>query len=387
MSHRFASAVSAHPVTQVALGEVLGEVLEQHGTSPDLAVVTFTDAHVPHAHHIAATVNSLLAPRALVGTSAVGVLGRGEGRENEPGFTLWTGSFDGTTDVVEHVDLRVDRSSGGVSVSGVEDERLASADALILFTEPWTFPLAGMLTHLSRHHPHLRVLGGVASAGHGSGQNRLIAGPHTRDSGAVGVLVPHGVLTATVVSQGCRPIGQPWTVTAAHGNVIEQLGGLPALGRLRDVMSSASPVDRALAVAGLHCGLLADDRRLDPDRGDFLVRGVVGIDESNGTVSIGAEVTVGMVVQFHVRDAATAGNDLAERLRDALSIDPTREHGALVFTCNGRGRSMFDTPHHDAAIVHHVVGPHATGLMCAGEIGPVAGRTQLHGFTASVAVF
>lgn len=387
MSHRFASAISAHPVAQAAVGEVLGEVVEQHGTGPDLAVVTFTAAHVPHAHHIAATLNSVLAPRVLVGTSAVGVVGCGIGIENEPGITLWTGSFDCDTHTLEQLDLRVEPSGQGVTVTGHDDERLATADALLLFTEPWTFPLTGMLQHLSQRHPHLRVLGGVASAGHSSGQNRLIAGQHTRDSGAVGVLVPHGVLTATVVSQGCRPIGQPWTVTAAHGNVIEQLGGQPALHRLRDVMSSISPVDRALAVAGLHCGLLADDRRLDPDRGDFLVRGVVGIDEGRATVSVSAEVTVGMVVQFHVRDASTAGDDLAMRLRDALSTDPAREHGALVFTCNGRGRSMFDTPHHDAAIVHQVVGPHTSGLMCAGEIGPVAGRTQLHGFTASVAVF
>jgi small ligand-binding sensory domain FIST len=387
MTHRFASAVSAHPVTHAAVGEVLGEVLEQLGTTPDLAVVTFTDAHVPHAEQIASTVHSVLAPTVLVGTSAVGVLGCGEGIESEPGLTLWTGRFDDAFSPVEALDLRVTRSNHAVSVSGVEDERLAAADALILLTDPWTFPLASMLDHLSQHHPHLRVLGGIASAGQSSGHNRLIVGSQSRDSGAVGVLLPPGVLTATVVSQGCRPIGQPWTVTASHGNVIEQLGGRPALERLRDIVSSASAEDRALAMAGLHCGLLADDRQLDPDRGDFLVRGVLGIDDDRGTVSVGADVAVGTVMQFHVRDAATAGEDLAVRLRDAISVDLTRQHGALVFTCNGRGRAMFDTPHHDAAIVHRVVGHHATGLMCAGEIGPVAGRTHLHGFTASVAVF
>lgn len=387
MSPRFASALSAHPATHAAVGEVLGEVLEQLGTTPDLAVVTFTDAHVPHAQQIASTVQSVLEPKVLVGTSAVGVLGCGEGIENEPGLTVWTASFGKVDGPLEALDLRVTSSGQSVSVSGVEDERLADADALLLFTEPWTFPLASMLDHVSQRHPHLKVLGGVASAGQGRGQNRLIVGSHSHDTGAVGVLLPPGVLTATVVSQGCRPIGQPWTVTAAHGNVIEQLGGRTALDRLRDIVAAAPPDDRALAMAGLHCGLLADDRRLDPDRGDFLVRGVLGIDDGRGTVSVGAEVAVGTVVQFHVRDPATAGEDLAVRLRDALSVDPTREHGALVFTCNGRGRAMFDSPHHDASIVHRVVGPHATGLMCAGEIGPVAGRTQLHGFTASVAVF
>lgn len=385
MTRRFGAALSAHPSTEVAIGEAIGTVLEQVGTSPDLAVVTFTEHHVPFARELTETLCAVVGPSALVGTSAGGVLGVGQGREAEPGLALWTAHLDGHAAGIRSFALSVVPSGGGATVVGLDDDDMAASDALVLFADPWSFPTSPLLDHLARRHPHLTVIGGLASAADVAGRNRLLTDTGVRSDGAVGVLLPPGVLTGTVVSQGCRPIGQPWTVTASHGNVLEQLGGRPALERLRELFNTVSPADRTLALSGLHCGVLADDRALDPDRGDFLVRAVLAVDDERATVTVGAEVPVGTVVQFHVRDATTAGDDLAVRL--ARTLERSDEHGALVFTCNGRGRAMFDTPHHDAQVVHHVVGPRTVGMMCAGEIGPVAGRTHLHGFTASVALF
>lgn len=389
MTAHFASALSAHHNTAAAVGEVVGAVLEQTSGQPDLAVVTFTEHHTSQARELASMLNTVLAPTCLAGASASGIVGCGEGREHEPGLALWMASGIGD---VRAISLDVAAVDGSWAVTGADDAELNDAGALLLWVDPYSFPIDALLAHLSRHHPHLAVVGGFASAGPSAGTNRLILGgsgfdARARSRGALGVLLPPGALRATVVSQGCRPIGQPWTVTSSHGNVIERLGGRPAWERLLDLMASLDERDRTLAMSGLHCGVLADDRALDPDRGDFLVRGVIGIDQEAGSVAITAPVPVGTVVQFHVRDSLTAGDDLERRLRSAVDIDGDRPHGALVFTCQGRGRAMFDTPHHDAHIVHRVLGPHHVGMMCAGEIGPVAGRTERHGFTASVAVF
>lgn len=383
MSARFASALSAHPETAVAVGEAVGAVLEQGVSSPDLAVVMFTRHHVAAAEAMVQTLDAVLRPGCLVGASASGVLACGEGREHEPGLTLWTANLDAPPRVAA---LDAVPSQGSLTVVGLNDAELEQAGALILWADPWSFPIEALVNHLAQRHPHLQVIGGAASAGDGAGTNRLVMGSTTRSSGAVAVLLPAGTLRGTVVSQGCRPIGQPWTVTRAHANVIEELGGQPAWRRLFDVVDALDEHDRALAMAGLHCGLLADDRALDPTRGDFLVRGVLAADQQAGTVSVSALVPVGTVVQFHVRDSLTAGQDLERRLADMVGVGNT-ERGALVFTCNGRGRAMFDTPHHDARIVQQVLGSQHSGMLCAGEIGPVAGRTYLHGFTASVAVF
>lgn len=388
MSRRFSAALSAHPVSAVAVGEVIGEVLERCGPTPDVAVLTYTAHHLARADEIREAVSSMIAPRALIGASAAGVLGRGQGRELEPGLALWTASFGDLGLQPRSCSLMLEPTSdGSAGVVGVEDHELASADALVLVIDPWTFPTHTFIEYVTNRHPHLRVIGGFASAGQSSGQERLMTERGVRSHGAVGLLLPSGALVDTVVSQGCRPIGQPWTVTASHTNVLEQLGGQRALDRLRDLLSTLPAEDRALAMGGLHCGVLAHDKALDPERGDFLVRGVMAIEPERGSITVGAEVPVGTVVQFHVRDAATAGDDLARQLRAALAAHPADDHAALVFTCNGRGRAMFDTSHHDAQVVQAVVGPHAVGMMCAGEIGPVAGRTHLHGFTASVAVF
>ena len=384
MTARFASALSAHPDTAIAVGELVGTVVEQLSDTPDIAVVTMTDHHVDRADELARTIHRVLTPGCLVGASAAGVLGCGEGREHEPGLALWTATLGIDAQIV---DLEAIPAEGSLAVVGVEDDDLARAGSLVLWVDPWSFPTDALLQHLARHHPHLQVVGGLASAGRGAGANRLISGASSRSRGAVGLLLPPGVLRATVVSQGCRPVEQAWTVTASQGNVIERLGGRTAWERLRDVVTALDPADRALAMNGLHCGLLADDRALDPDRGDFLVRGVIGVDQERGSVSISADVPVGTVIQFHVRDSLTAGHDLERRLRAAVTTTGDADHGALVFTCNGRGRAMFETPHHDARIVQRVLGPHHVGMMCAGEIGPVAGRTHLHGFTASVAMF
>jgi small ligand-binding sensory domain FIST len=59
-----------------------------------------------------------------------------------------------------------------------------------------------------------------------------------------------------------------------------------------------------------------------------------------------------------------------------------------VFTCNGRGTRLFGAPGHDAEAIDAVVRSGAVaGMFCAGEIGPVGGRSFVHGFTASVVLF
>ncbi|MGD9794072.1 MAG: FIST C-terminal domain-containing protein [Acidimicrobiia bacterium] len=176
-------------------------------------------------------------------------------------------------------------------------------------------------------------------------------------------------------------------MTASDGPVIGELGGRPALERLIEMITDLDETDRSLAAHGLHCGIVIEDSKLDYERGDFLIRAVLGADRERSGVAVGEAVPVGATVQFHVRDAATADEDLTILLTRAGAAQPAR--AALVFTCNGRGAHLFGHPHHDASAVQEVLGPSIplAGMFCAGEIGPLNGRNHLHGFTASVAVF
>jgi small ligand-binding sensory domain FIST len=223
----------------------------------------------------------------------------------------------------------------------------------------------------------------MASAGQGPGTNRLALDDRVFTGGAIGALIGPGIELETVVSQGCRPIGRPLVVTRAERNVIYELAGQPALERLLEMARNGMPDrDVQLINQGLHVGLVLDEHKVDFGRGDFLIRNVLGADRTNGAMAVGEIVDVGTTVQFHVRDAESADEDLRELL--ALR----HADGALLFTCNGRGTRLFDQPDHDAGVVSDLLGdPPLAGFFAAGELGPVGTRNFLHGFTASVVLF
>ena len=374
----FAAAVSEHPLATQATGEVVGDLLEKLPEPPDLAVLFVTAPHVGVLEDIAATVRRLLQPGTLVGATAVSVLAGRQEVEGSPGIALWAG----TTGAVSAHHVEVLDGGDGPILTGIDGADLEAAGAALLLADPASFPVEAVLDALAAGHPGLIVAGGVASAGFQPGANRLVLDDDLYDHGAVLVLLGSDVPVEVVVSQGCGPVGQPFTVTRSERNMLLELAGRPALDRVQETIAGLDETERAAAANGLHMGRVVDEHRLDFDRGDFLVRNVLGADRSNGAVAIGDEVEVGATVQLHVRDAVSADADLR------LLLDGHDGEAALVFTCNGRGMQLFGEPHHDASVVAESVGTTAVaGMFCAGEVGPVGGRPFLHGFTAVTVIF
>jgi small ligand-binding sensory domain FIST len=178
------------------------------------------------------------------------------------------------------------------------------------------------------------------------------------------------------------------TITAAEGNIVSELASKPAMERLGEVIGALEPEQRELAQGGVLLGVVIDENRPDYERGDFLVRPIIGADRESGSIAVGEAVRVGQTVRLHVRDGASADEDLRETLAaQGEALGPGGAAGALLFTCNGRGSHMFETPDHDAGAIEELLGAPAGGFFCAGEIGPVGGRNFLHGFTATMALF
>jgi small ligand-binding sensory domain FIST len=376
---RFAAALSEHPVASHAVGEVAGEVLEAFGgDEPDLLVVFASPHFVGAMDDLAFALTNLIQPRVMMGCTAVGVVGGAREVEDAPGLAVFAVSSSAAR--LTPAALDVQRTPDGATVTGWPDLDGDPA-TLLLLADPFSFPLDGFLARLRDDRPGLQVIGGAASAARGPGGNRLVLDGLVTTTGAVGVFVD-GLPVRAVVSQGCRPVGAPYVITRGEGNRIHELAGRSAVDRVQDTAAAASDEDRALMRGGLHLGIVVDEHRVDFERGDFLVRNVLGGDPETGALVVGDEITVGQTVQFHVRDAAAADEDLREML---AGEDAT---GALLFTCNGRGIRFFGEPDHDAAVVDQLLGPlPLAGAFCAGEVGPVAGRSFLHGFTASLALF
>jgi small ligand-binding sensory domain FIST len=377
---RFAAGLSQHPSPAVAVGEVLGQVLDRLGPDnpPDLALLFVTPPHAGALEDAARAIRDMLHPRALLGCAAVSVVGGGREVEQSPGVSLWAGM----TGPVTPFHLTVVDTPDGQTVTGWPDDIDDDPSALLLIPDPFSFPTDLCLQRLAQDRPGLVVVGGAASAARGPGGNRLVIGDRVVTEGAVGVFLPSSLTVTTVVSQGCRPVGTPYAVTRAEDNVVFELGGKPALERLQEVAAAASEADRRLLSQFIHIGRVIDERKVDFDRGDFLIRNVLGADPRVGAIMVNDVVEVGATLQFQVRDAASAGEDLAHLMGSRTS------DAALLFTCNGRGSQMFPTPDHDATVVSDSLGgvPLA-GMFCAGELGPIGGRNFVHGFTASVVLF
>jgi small ligand-binding sensory domain FIST len=231
-------------------------------------------------------------------------------------------------------------------------------------------------------------MGGLASGGLRLGQSRLFLDGRVLPAGAVGAHLPRAEVHP-LVAQGCRPVGDPYTVTRAEANMILELGGRPPLARLRELAAALPGRDRELLARGVQVGLVIDEYRAEPRQGDFLIRSVAGADPDSGAIVVGEGVDVGQTVQFHVRDADSADEDLRRTLeRESAALGGRRPAGALLFTCNGRGSRLFPGPDHDAGLVARMLGEiPLAGFSCAGELGPVGGQNYLHAFTASIALF
>ena len=377
----FAAAMSEHPVTAHAVGEVAGQVLEDVGDRPDLALVFVTAPHAGALEDAVGVVDAVLHPLVLLGVAAESVAGPHREVEQDAAVALFAGRTGPLLPV--GLDLDLDRHSDTATLSGWPAALSFEPQALLLLADPYSFPAEPLLAWIADHHPGLPVVGGMASAGRGPGGNRLALGTTVRTAGAVGALLGPGIGVETVVSQGCRPFGHPLVVTKAEGNVIFELAGRPALERL--VAQAREGLDeeevRLLEAGGLHLGRVVDEHREHFGPGDFLVRNVLGADRSSGAIAVGDVVPVGTTVQFHLRDAASADEDLRHMLRGR------RADGALLFTCNGRGTRLFGTPHHDVGVLAEELGrPPVAGFFAAGELGPLCGQNFLHGFTASVAL-
>jgi small ligand-binding sensory domain FIST len=377
----FAAGMSEHPVTAHAVGEVAGAVLESLGERPDLALVFVTPPHAGVLEDAAAAIDEVLSPLVLLGCAAESVVGPYREVERSAAVSLFAARTGPLLPLL--LEASVDGAFDATAASGWPVDIPFDPQALLVVADPYSFPVEQFLDRIATRHPGLPVVGGMASAARGPGGNRLASGRRVTSSGAVGVILGPGVEVETVVSQGCRPFGDPLVVTKAERNVIVELAGRPALERLvAQAHHSLSKEELGLLdTGGLHVGRVIDEHRERFDRGDFLVRNVIGADRQVGALAVSEMMPVGTTVQFHLRDARSADEDLR------LMLEGRRADAALVFTCNGRGTRMFEEPHHDVGVLADSIGRLPTaGFFAAGEIGPVGGRNFLYGFTASIAL-
>jgi small ligand-binding sensory domain FIST len=323
----------------------------------------------------------------LVGGSGAGLIGTERELEGEPGFSLLLLSLPGTAvSAFEFGQAQVEESTGPAywqMESGVEE-----ADAWIVLAHPARLDVDRWLREWDAAYPQVPTMGGLASGGQSIDEIFLLRDGH-RLHGVDGIAVAlrGGVRVATIVSQGCRPIGEPLTVTGARQNVVLTLASKPACKVLNDVFLSLTERERLRARGNLFAGLAVSEYLEEFKRGDFLIRNILDADQATGAVAIGAIPRIGQTLQYQLRDRDTAHEDLRELSVAAHDDDLVRPFATLLFSCNGRGQGLFRIPDHDVGLISEIFGPGPlAGFFCNGEIGPIGSHTFLHGYTASAAL-
>jgi len=386
MSMDFVSLSVTGEDTKDLLAEISRTVLDRLGEHADFALVFPSTHFAARAETLAGELKRAIGARVMIGCSGEGVIGPTEEIEDQPAIALVAARMPGVG--VETFSLA---RSGLIDIAlnpdNLADHYAPPADTrfIVMLADPFSAPMDGVLHAFNQKSVNIPIIGGMASGARQPGETVLMVNERVFREGAVGVSFAGPIQADIIVSQGCRPVGPVFEVTESNNNVIDSLGGESPLARIQAMLDEMDDEDRDLLRNGLFIGRAIDSSKDALGRGDFLIRGVMGVDSDSGAIAVSDVINEGERVQFHLRDAHTAREDLEMLLSPhALFGDPS---GAFLFSCNGRGTRLYEEPDGDiTAIRAFFSGLDLAGFFCAGEIGPIGGRNFLHGHTASLAL-
>jgi small ligand-binding sensory domain FIST len=375
---RFAAAVSDAPEWDRATDAVVAELRRGLDGAPAGLVCLFVSLHHEEAWlSVAERARRALPGALLLGCSARSVLGAGRELEEAAGVSALAASLPGVSLFPFHLG-----PGASLDLPGPEDAHV------LLLADPFGADLDSWIPALDARFPRGHTLGGIASGAAQPGRNLLFLGEDSTRTGAVGVVLAGDLALDAVVAQGCRPVGPPLFITGGRDNVIFELDGQRPLDVLQRIFAEASPAEQPLFQGSLFLGIEMEAAQSRFESGDFLIRNLLGSDPNSGALHVAADLEDRRVVQFQLRDGAAAAADIERRLAGTAAAAAKDAAGALMFSCLGRGEGLFGEPDHDSRALASALGPvPLAGFFCNGELGPVEGRTFLHGYTSAVAIF
>jgi len=325
----------------------------------------------------------------LAGCSSAGLIAGAREIEGAPGFVLALYSLPGAElKGVRFTQAQVEEANGAYwhLETGVEPKH---TNGWLVFIDPFHLDAESWIRGWNEAYAPVPVFGGLAGGIFSDQTTQVYLNGDVFEDGGVAISVGGDVKLAGVISQGCTPIGETWTLTRVEHNLIHQIAYRPAYAVLEETFKKLPPAEKQKAHGNLFIGLVVNEYREDYHRGDFLVRNLIGGDPNSGVLAVGALPRAGQMMQFQRRDAVAATEDMNELLaRARKSFGGATIYGGCLCCCNGRGQNLFGAPDHDAELVQEQLGPlGVAGFFGNGEIGPVGGKNYLHGFTASLALF
>lgn len=384
----FACALSTDSDWRKAVEAVAVKANAELGGACDLAIVFVTELYPGlKPSEIAGIIRRHLPCPALIGCNASGVIAADREIEGEPAVSLLAMRLPGVKIApFSLMPAELESMEKPSELIAMFDIFPTDKPKLLVLADPMSCDIEKFIKVFNEAYPGAPVIGGLASGPALRKPGWVLIGSELYAQGAVGVALSGDVDFEIIVAQGCKPIGKPYTITKADGNVLRELGGRPPLELLRETLSMLPAEDQALARQSLFAGLVMNEVRSKFKRGDFLIRNIMGYDGDTGALMIGANLRPGQTLQFQLRDAEASDDDLRVLLANLKDRDEAPK-GALLISCCGRGRGLYGAPDHDAGLVQSRRGPlPLAGFFANGELGPVGGKNYIHGYTTSLAI-
>jgi len=328
----------------------------------------------------------------LAGCSSHGLIAGAEEIEKSSGLVLALYSLPGATVKGVHfsqaqvTEAATEEESYWPLELGVDPRR---TNGWLAFVDPFHIDSESWIRTWNRAFTGIPVFGGLASGTFPDPLTQIYLNGEVFEEGGVAVAIGGDVELTGVISQGCTPIGETWTLTRVEQNLIHNIGNRPAYSVLAETFQKLPPDEQRKAQGNLFIGLVVNEYLDEFHRGDFLVRNLIGGDPKSGVLAVGAMPRTGQTMQFQRRDADAATEDMNELLEHSKEkLAGATVYGGCLCCCNGRGQHLFGRANHDVELIQHALGPLGlAGFFCNGEIGPVGAKNYLHGFTASLALF
>jgi small ligand-binding sensory domain FIST len=387
---QWANALSTRPSLEAAVAEVVQRTVSLLTAPADLGLVFISSAFASEYSRVLPLLAEKLSVPVLIGCSGGGVIGTGasgqtQELEAEAALSLTLAHLPGVDLQVFHVvaeDLP-DLDSPPDAWIDLIDVEPSAKPQFILLSSAFSSGINDLLQGLDFAYPGSVIVGGQASAGGLGGRLALFCNDTLYRDGTVGLALSGNIVLETIVAQGCKPIGEPLQVTKADRNIILEIDEKVPLVVLRDLIASLSEKERMLAQHSLFVGVAMDEFKLSLQQGDFLIRSILGVDPAGGAIAIGDLVRPGQRLQFHLRDAQASADDLKFLLERYQQQGSPSAAAALMFACVGRGEGLYGKPNFDSELFKsYLPAIPVGGFFCGGEIGPVGGRTFLHGYTS-----
>jgi small ligand-binding sensory domain FIST len=387
MSQFAASRLVTGPFDEAVIRQTAIDLRQQLAGPPTFGLVFVTPDYAPKASDFLELVRIYGQVPTLVGCSGIGLVGTAQEQENGSGFSLLLLSLPGARATAFAFDQDMVESAAGHQFwpekTGIAP---ANAKAWLTFLNPFSLNVEHWLKQWNEAYPHIPTFGGLGGGAPGDPEAWIFCNDRAVNGG-VALALEGDVSVHAVVSQGCKPIGEPLTVTSAERNVLLKLGSRPAYDVLSDVYKDLSDAEREQAKGHLFAGIAVSEYLEEYKRGDFLVRNIIGADPNSGAVAINAVPRVGQTLQYQLRDSRVANDELKRLLGAKAMFHTLTPYAGLLCTCHGRGRGLFGDPNHDAGLINEFFpGLPLTGLFANVQIGPVGDRSFAHGYTASLAL-